>query len=81
MGDFLQWRGNEAFSNWKETAVMTKTKRKEGRTYDSASPNTKLLRARYNTLKLLQRPFLGGFWFLEQRISRVQDQLASQGMA
>jgi hypothetical protein len=30
---------------------------------------------------MLQRPFLGVFWFLEQRIARLQDQLASQGAA
>jgi hypothetical protein len=47
----------------------------------SASPKTKLLRARYSILKMLQRPFLGVFWFLEQRIARVQDQLTSQGVA
>jgi hypothetical protein len=66
----------------KEKQLMTKQKRKEGRAPEqSASPKTALLRARYSILKMLQRPFLGAFWFLEQRISRLQDQLASQGMA
>jgi hypothetical protein len=55
-----------------------KIKRRE-RAHENAPPNTKLLRARYSILKMLQRPFLGAFWFLEQRIARVQDQLASQG--
>jgi hypothetical protein len=55
---------------------------KRGRTPEqSASPNTKLLRARYSILKMLQRPFLSVFWYLEQRIARVQDQLASRGVA
>ena len=62
--------------------MTTKQKTKRGRTPEqSASPNTKLLRARYSILKMLQRPFLGVFWFLEQRIARLQDQLASQGLA
>jgi hypothetical protein len=57
-------------------------KMKRGRAPEqSAPPNTKLLRARYSILKMLQRPFLGAFWFLEQRIARVQDQLSSQGVA
>ena len=47
----------------------------------SAPQNTKLLRARYSILKMLQRPFLGAFWFFEQRISRLQDQLTGQGVA
>jgi hypothetical protein len=62
--------------------MITKQKTKRGRAPEqSAPPNTKLLQARYSILKMLQRPFLGAFWFLEQRISRVQDQLASQGVA
>jgi hypothetical protein len=65
-----------------KTLMTTKQKTKRERAPEqSASPNTKLLRARYSILKMLQRPFLGAFWFLEQRISRVQDQIASQGVA
>lgn len=61
---------------------MRQTKQNCGRTpVKSASPKTKLLQARCSILKMLQRPFLGVFWFLEQRIARVQDQLASQGVA
>jgi hypothetical protein len=69
---------------WMEgkTLMTTKQKTKRERAPEqSASPNTKLLRARYSILKMLQRPFLGAFWFLEQRIARLQDQLASQGVA
>jgi hypothetical protein len=61
---------------------MTTKQKIKGRAPEQSAPqNTKLLRARYSILKMLQRPFLGAFWFLEQRISRVQDQLASQGAA
>jgi hypothetical protein len=59
--------------------MTTKQKIKGRAPEQSASPNTKLLRARYSILKMLQRPFLGAFWFLEQRIARLQDQLASRG--
>jgi len=60
---------------------MTRQKRKRERAPESsASPNIRLLWARYSILKMLQRPFLGAFWFLEQRIARLQDQLASQGV-
>jgi hypothetical protein len=62
--------------------MTTKQKRKRERVPEqNASPNTRLLRVRYSILRMLQRPFLGAFWFLEQRIARLQDQLASQGVA
>jgi hypothetical protein len=62
--------------------MTTKQKLKTERAPEqSASPKTKLLRARYSILKMLQRPSLGVFWFLEQRIARVQDELASRGVA
>ena len=62
--------------------MTTKQKLKRERAPEqSASPKTTLLQARYSILKMLQRPFLGAFWFLEQRIARVQDQLASRGAA
>jgi len=65
-----------------KTLMVIKQKTKRERAPEqSASPKTKLLRAKYSILKMLQRPFLGVFWFLEQRISRVQDQLAIQGAA
>ena len=70
---------------WVEGQLFMTTKKqnikRERAPEQSASPNTKLLRARYSILKLLQRPFLGVFWFLEQRIARLQDQLTSQGVA
>jgi len=71
--------GNEANpkKEKKETLMTTKQKTKRGRAPEqSAPPKTALLRARYSILKMLQRPFLGAFWFLEQRIARLQDQLA-----
>ena len=59
---------------------MKHKEQKKGRAPEQSAPqNTKLLRARYSILKTLQRPFLGVFWFLEQRISRLQDELTSQG--
>jgi len=65
-----------------KTLMTTKQKLKRERAPEqSAPPKAKLLRARYSILKMLQRPFLGAFWFLEQRIACVQDQLTSQGMA
>jgi hypothetical protein len=41
----------------------------------------KLLKLKYSILKALQRSFLGAFWRLEQRIARVQDELANRGCA
>jgi hypothetical protein len=35
--------------------------------------------AAYNALRLLQVPFCWGGWVLEQRASKLQDQLANEG--
>jgi hypothetical protein len=32
---------------------------------------------KYTILKALQRPFLASFWFLEQRMGRLRDQIAN----
>jgi hypothetical protein len=56
---------------------QTKLKRKRA-PGQSASPKTKLLRVRYSILKVLQHPFLAGFWNLEQRLARLQEKLTEQ---
>ena len=36
----------------------------------------KLARVKYTILKAMQRPFLRGFWALEQRIARLEGEAA-----